>query len=460
MRGALMRAVSRPFARRFARGAATDAFTALEHKMWQAGAAAYSDSFAKVTGMATNALLDNANVTLTSPMAVSIVERTPLESREGGLRVLDVATGPGMVADAAAARGHAEVVALDFSSEMIKRAQACSLHCSIHPALSTQLPAACALQSVPRESAPCCPAPCSSRPLTRDAHARAGRRRAAPGGRRAAGRGRCRGAAHAGRLVRRRDDRLRAAAPAAAAPRPRGGVPHAQAHVLEAATLCVGGCNPMLQTQVLEAAALCARGCSPMYPSYNLISPVALSSRRSACSSPAATSPTRCGLLRTRTPTPTPSPTLALARTRNLARARARTRSFPCRHRRPWPSHRKPRPSPGLVAAGQRRLPHPQRGPRGARLPRGQAARSRGRRGAATLPPLQTGPEPDPDSGPGPHPGPGPGPGPDPSPDPDAGPDLAQTLTRTLTPTPASPPPPPPALPLTPSLTLLPTPWP
>jgi len=128
MRGALMRAVSRPvpsnFARRFARGAATDAFTALEHKMWQAGAAAYSDSFAKVTGMATNALLDNANVTLTSPMAVSIVERTPLESREGGLRVLDVATGPGMVADAAAARGHAEVVALDFSSEMIKRAQA------------------------------------------------------------------------------------------------------------------------------------------------------------------------------------------------------------------------------------------------------------------------------------------------------------------------------------------------
>ena len=97
------------FARRFARGAATDAFTALEHKMWQAGAAAYSDSFAKVTGMATTALLDNAHVGLTSAMAVAIVERTALESREGGLRVLDVATGPGMVADAAAARGHAEV---------------------------------------------------------------------------------------------------------------------------------------------------------------------------------------------------------------------------------------------------------------------------------------------------------------------------------------------------------------
>ena len=76
------------FARRFARGAATDAFTALEHKMWQAGAAAYSDSFAKVTGMATTALLDNAHVGLTSAMAVAIVERTALESREGGLRVL------------------------------------------------------------------------------------------------------------------------------------------------------------------------------------------------------------------------------------------------------------------------------------------------------------------------------------------------------------------------------------
>lgn len=92
--------------------------------MWQAGAESYSQTFAKVTGMATNSLLDKSGVPLTSPMAVSIVERTPLESREGGLRVLDVATGPGMIADAAAARGHAEVVALDFSSAMLKEAQA------------------------------------------------------------------------------------------------------------------------------------------------------------------------------------------------------------------------------------------------------------------------------------------------------------------------------------------------
>ena len=185
----MLRKASRPVATNFARRFATDAFTALEHKMWQAGAAAYSDSFAKVTGMATNALLDNANVTLTSPMAVSIVERTPLDSREGGLRVLDVATGPGMVADAAAARGHAEVVALDFSSEMIKRAQACGLQCSMHPALGTLLSVSCSysMRSAVCAVGACTPLPCA--PLSRDAHARAGRRRAAPGGRGAAGRG-------------------------------------------------------------------------------------------------------------------------------------------------------------------------------------------------------------------------------------------------------------------------------
>lgn len=91
--------------------------------MWERGAAAYTASFAKVTGQATNTLLDSAGVNLTTAMAVSIVEKTPLESREGGLRVLDVATGPGVVADVAAARGHAEVVAVDFSAAMLKEAQ-------------------------------------------------------------------------------------------------------------------------------------------------------------------------------------------------------------------------------------------------------------------------------------------------------------------------------------------------
>ena len=287
MRGALtrLRAASRPvpmsnFARRFARGAATDAFTALEHKMWQAGAAAYSDSFAKVTGMATNALLDNANVNLTSPMAVSIVERTPLESREGGLRVLDVASGPGMVADAAAARGHAEVVALDFSSEMIKRAQACGLHCSVHPAL------VCALQSVPWESAPCCPAPCSSCPAPRALRSSWPRSPETP--------------TRAQAVVERHPEGVvqlvegdAAALPMPDAsfdavtigfgllhlPRPQLALAEVcrelkarrlQPYASEAATLCARGRN----NQVLAAAALCARGCSPMYPSYNLIAPL------------------------------------------------------------------------------------------------------------------------------------------------------------------------------------------
>ena len=91
--------------------------------MWEAGADAYANTFARVTQQATNELLDAAGVRLTKAMAVSIVERTPLESRDGGLRVLDVATGPGMIADAVAARGHAEVVALDFSPQMLRVAQ-------------------------------------------------------------------------------------------------------------------------------------------------------------------------------------------------------------------------------------------------------------------------------------------------------------------------------------------------
>ena len=113
----------RTAARGLASAAPSDAFSALEHKMWQVGAEAYGQGFAKVTGMATNALLDAAGVPLTKAMAVSIVERTPLEEREGGLRVLDVATGPGVVADVVAGRGHAEVLALDFSSEMLRMAE-------------------------------------------------------------------------------------------------------------------------------------------------------------------------------------------------------------------------------------------------------------------------------------------------------------------------------------------------
>ena len=83
------------------RSMCTDAFTALEHDMWQAGAATYHDKLGPVTSGACTALLDAVNVT-------------------NGSRVLDVACGPGYVAAAAAARGAASVTALDFSPEMLQ----------------------------------------------------------------------------------------------------------------------------------------------------------------------------------------------------------------------------------------------------------------------------------------------------------------------------------------------------
>lgn len=101
----------------------SDAFSALEHSMWQQGAAAYDNLFVKVTTQSTNALLDGAGLNLTRQMAVHIVEKTELTSRDEGLRVLDVATGPGNVAREAALRGHQEVVALDFSPAMLERAK-------------------------------------------------------------------------------------------------------------------------------------------------------------------------------------------------------------------------------------------------------------------------------------------------------------------------------------------------
>ena len=88
------------------RGAATDAFSALEHDMWQRGASAYDAGFGPLTSQAAPALVDAA-----------------LGGRDAArARVLDVATGPGFVADDAAERG-CDVVALDFSSEMLALAE-------------------------------------------------------------------------------------------------------------------------------------------------------------------------------------------------------------------------------------------------------------------------------------------------------------------------------------------------
>jgi SAM-dependent methyltransferase len=79
-----------------------DAFRTFEHDGWERAAAHYAGAFGTVTPQAIEPLLDNAGA---AP----------------GTRVLDVATGPGFVAAAAAARG-ARVVGLDFSSAMIAAA--------------------------------------------------------------------------------------------------------------------------------------------------------------------------------------------------------------------------------------------------------------------------------------------------------------------------------------------------
>jgi SAM-dependent methyltransferase len=80
----------------------TGDFAALELAGWRAVPAAYDAGFGRLTGQAAGPLLDAAGVT-------------------AGTRVLDVATGPGYAADAAARRG-ARVTGVDFSFPMVKRA--------------------------------------------------------------------------------------------------------------------------------------------------------------------------------------------------------------------------------------------------------------------------------------------------------------------------------------------------
>lgn len=80
------------------------AFHDFEHAGWQRAAAHYPASFGALTALAAEPLLDAARVTR-------------------GTRVLDVATGPGYVAGAAAVRA-AIVTGVDFSPEMIALASA------------------------------------------------------------------------------------------------------------------------------------------------------------------------------------------------------------------------------------------------------------------------------------------------------------------------------------------------
>jgi SAM-dependent methyltransferase len=79
------------------------AFHDFEHAGWERVSSRYVAAFGTLTAQAAEPLLDAAAVT-------------------GGLHVLDVATGPGFVAAAAARRG-ASVTGLDFSAAMIARAR-------------------------------------------------------------------------------------------------------------------------------------------------------------------------------------------------------------------------------------------------------------------------------------------------------------------------------------------------
>jgi ubiquinone/menaquinone biosynthesis C-methylase UbiE len=79
------------------------AFHAFERAGWESIPRAYQDGFGTLTTQAVGPLLDAARV-------------------GAGVRVLDVATGPGYVASAAAARG-AAVVGVDFSATMLAEAR-------------------------------------------------------------------------------------------------------------------------------------------------------------------------------------------------------------------------------------------------------------------------------------------------------------------------------------------------
>ncbi|HWC01393.1 MAG TPA: methyltransferase domain-containing protein [Methylomirabilota bacterium] len=79
------------------------AFRAFEHAGWQSVVTAYRDAWGDLTSQAIEPLLD-------------AVHAGP------GVRILDVATGPGYVAGAAARR-HAEVVGVDFSAPMLAEAR-------------------------------------------------------------------------------------------------------------------------------------------------------------------------------------------------------------------------------------------------------------------------------------------------------------------------------------------------
>ena len=78
-------------------------FRAFEHEAWERVVSVYHTGFGELTSQTIEPLLDAAEVT-------------------EGVQVLDVASGPGYMAAAAAARG-AHVIGVDFSDAMVKEAR-------------------------------------------------------------------------------------------------------------------------------------------------------------------------------------------------------------------------------------------------------------------------------------------------------------------------------------------------
>jgi ubiquinone/menaquinone biosynthesis C-methylase UbiE len=81
-------------------------FKEFEHEGWEAVAAGYHDHFGSLTRQTIEPMLDSLGT----------------GSKDQGAKLLDIATGPGYVAQAARQRGY-EVTAIDFSNEMVERAK-------------------------------------------------------------------------------------------------------------------------------------------------------------------------------------------------------------------------------------------------------------------------------------------------------------------------------------------------
>lgn len=95
-------------------------FRDFEHAGWEGIPVQYDHGFAELTSQSVRPLLDGANV-------------------GRGTRVLDVATGPGYIAAAAASRG-AQVVGVDFSAAMIDHARRRTPHVEFREGDAEALP--------------------------------------------------------------------------------------------------------------------------------------------------------------------------------------------------------------------------------------------------------------------------------------------------------------------------------